>query len=297
MKKQRTQALLGALILAGSLLAGCASGAQQTESESAMSPEQEVSAEEMSPEQEETASANAPLMDELVGVWTVVSATGSDGPMTEIPPAEMSIGANGRMGFNSGCNSVGGPVSVEDGQIVFGDAFMTLMFCEGPTGELEGIVTTLMAEPGSASLSEDGELILADDDGMSVVFQKNPPVTLEDLVGTWTLTTILPGNESVFSEGELPMEEVPPATLVIAEDGSFDFDSGCNTNTGTLSEVDGQMVFGPVMQTRMFCEGPEGEAETLVVSAMTDQQSLFITSTDTLSLVGGEDLSVSFTKE
>ena len=44
--------------------------------------------------------------------------------------------------------------------------------------------------------------------------------------------------------------------------------TGCNMMSGSWSEEGGAVRFGPVMSTKRFCAGPEGEVEKRVLAAM-----------------------------
>jgi heat shock protein HslJ len=44
--------------------------------------------------------------------------------------------------------------------------------------------------------------------------------------------------------------------------------TGCNMMSGTWSEEAGAARFGPVISTKRFCAGPEGEVEKRVLAAM-----------------------------
>ena len=43
--------------------------------------------------------------------------------------------------------------------------------------------------------------------------------------------------------------------------------TGCNTMSGTWSEERGEARFGPILSTKRFCVGPEGEVEKRVLAA------------------------------
>ena len=44
--------------------------------------------------------------------------------------------------------------------------------------------------------------------------------------------------------------------------------TGCNMMSGTWSEEDGAVRFGPIISTKRFCAGPEGEVEKRVIAAL-----------------------------
>ena len=56
--------------------------------------------------------------------------------------------------------------------------------------------------------------------------------------------------------------------LEFATGGRFAGYSGCNMMSGSWTEEGGEARFGPVMATKRFCAGPEGEVEKRVMAAL-----------------------------
>lgn len=56
--------------------------------------------------------------------------------------------------------------------------------------------------------------------------------------------------------------------LVVAFDGGQMDGKVCNNMSGPYSVEDNVVKFGPVAQTKMFCEGLPGEAETAFTSGL-----------------------------
>ena len=44
--------------------------------------------------------------------------------------------------------------------------------------------------------------------------------------------------------------------------------TGCNMMSGSWTEEGGSVRFGPIISTKRFCAGPEGEVETRLMAAM-----------------------------
>lgn len=111
-------------------------------------------------------------------------------------------------------------------------------------------------------------------------------------------------NASAAVEGEWrlvsygdPASPTPAApdvetSIIFGEDGQVNGTVGCNGFGGDY-EVEGDSItFGPIVSTLMFCEGPAGEQETVVLKVfqesapyMIDGDTLTITSADGSDLV------------
>jgi heat shock protein HslJ len=95
--------------------------------------------------------------------WTLeslgtVSSDGSDGAMSSVPGGVVStlqISDAGELTVDTGCNTGGADVQVEDSVITVGPMQMTMKFCDGAPGEVEQAVTSVL----------DGEVAYSIDDG------------------------------------------------------------------------------------------------------------------------------------
>jgi len=67
-------------------------------------------------------------------------------------------------------------------------------------------------------------------------------------------------------EGDPDARTLP--RLEFAAGGRFAGYSGCNMMSGSWTEEGGEARFGPVMATKRFCAGPEGEVEKRVMAAL-----------------------------
>jgi heat shock protein HslJ len=56
--------------------------------------------------------------------------------------------------------------------------------------------------------------------------------------------------------------------LEFAAGGRMSGYTGCNMMSGSWSEEGGAVRFGPIISTKRFCAGPEGEVETRLMAAM-----------------------------
>ena len=67
-------------------------------------------------------------------------------------------------------------------------------------------------------------------------------------------------------EGNADARTLP--RLEFAAGGRFAGYTGCNMMSGSWTEEGGEARFGPVMATKRFCAGPEGEVEKRVMAAL-----------------------------
>jgi heat shock protein HslJ len=65
----------------------------------------------------------------------------------------------------------------------------------------------------------------------------------------------------VTIDGEAPISRAAKLTF---DDGRIGANVGCNAMGGEWRIEDGRLIAGPLMQTRMFCEGKLGEQEQAI---------------------------------
>lgn len=110
-------------------------------------------------------------LEALEGTWDLEGASGPEGVLEDLPPATLTVEADGRYGFEGSCNGMGGQFKVEDGVLSTDENVMTLMACDGVLGQLDGIASTTFSGLEAATLTESGVLTLVGD-GSSLIFQK-----------------------------------------------------------------------------------------------------------------------------
>jgi len=69
-------------------------------------------------------------------------------------------------------------------------------------------------------------------------------------------------------------EDVSMFDLTLSFDGERMTGKVCNNLNGTYTVEDNLVKFGPVMSTKMFCEGLQGEAETALNSGFTSNYTI-----------------------
>lgn len=101
--------------------------------------------------------------------------------------------------------------------------------------------------------------------------EQNPPVAekmsmAQFMNGSWKI-------KSMQKAGGSP-EDVSMFDLTLSFDGETMSGKVCNNMNGTYTIEDNLVKFGPVMSTKMFCEGMQGEVETALSSGFTSNYTV-----------------------
>jgi heat shock protein HslJ len=107
------------------------------------------------------------------------------------------------------------------------------------------------------------------------LFLATGPAMADDLSGVWTLTAI-DGAEVAFA-----------TTLDLTEPGKLTGKAPCNNYSGKLSVAADSFLPGPILSTKMACDGMAEEAAYLQALQMVDTVAL---DGDRLTLTGEQEL-------
>jgi len=79
--------------------------------------------------------------------WKLVSYGSANNPIPAAIGVETSVkfGADGKVGGNLGCNSMGGDYTIKGSQINFGSMFMTEMACDEPRMSQESTCLSILS--------------------------------------------------------------------------------------------------------------------------------------------------------
>ena len=111
------------------------------------------------------------------------------------------------------------------------------------------------------------------------------PLTNPDLVGTEWILGDLPGQL---------LADVRP-TVSFSGDGTVSGNAGCNTFSGNYTVDGANLTFGPLISTRMACEGAKGTLETAFLAGLQATTTYEITDAGELKLTAGAT-TLTFTK-
>lgn len=207
------------------------------------------------------AAAAAPQLAGKEYVAAKATDGGQDRPLVPGTKLRLTFSATG-IGASAGCNHMSGTYRIDGGRLIVGDLATTEMGCEpdlmaqdqwlsqllggGPTIRL--VANDLVLEGGSVSITfVDREVAEPD----------------AKLVGpTWTVESIITGD----AVSSVPAE--PVATLVFKDGGTLEVNAGCNRGSGTWKAVGGGIEVGPLMLTKMACQGDGANLESAVLGVL-----------------------------
>jgi heat shock protein HslJ len=175
----------------------------------------------------------------------------------------------GQVGATGGCNSMGGPYTIAGDRLTVGQLAMTEMACapalmdqdqwlasliDGATVRLEGDTLTL-AKAATALTLVDREV--ADPD--------------RPLVGTrWVVDGLVEGD----AVSSVPAGVV--AVLTFSAD-RVEVETGCNRGGGAVTLADRTITFGPVISTKMACQGGSVQVERILMATLNGEVRYTIT--------------------
>lgn len=105
------------------------------------------------------------------GEWKLLSYGDSANPTPALPGVETSLqfDTNGQFGGTLGCNSFGGDFKLRGDKISFGSMISTMMFCELPAVQEQGVFTILSGGKDLHIQIIGSVLTITSADGLSVV--------------------------------------------------------------------------------------------------------------------------------
>jgi heat shock protein HslJ len=197
---------------------------------------------------------NVPLEPLYSGTWRLVAYGNKDKTENVLPglPTFIAFEKDGSLHGNAGCNNFFGSFeAAEDGSFSLVEPVgSTLMYCEDFMEEETAFMTAIQSAR-SFSFNEEGQLVIKfkeSDKGFDfLVFDNKQSSTLFDTV--WELSSLL------TPDGEINVLAENAPALVLADDNNMTGNGGCNNIWSEFVALDGEITFGPVASTMMFCEG------------------------------------------
>ncbi|WP_343564371.1 META domain-containing protein [Sphingobacterium sp.] len=153
---------------------------------------------------------------------------------------------------NGGCNGIGGEFTLSaNGKIKFEQGMSTMMAC--PDMSIEQALSKALITADNYTLSNG--ILSLNKAKMAPLAKFKLLEEKQNLSGTWELDYI--SGARIAFEGLYPNRK-PTMTFNIA-DGKVNGNSSCNNYNATFKVNGNQINFGPIMSTKMACEG-NGEA-------------------------------------
>jgi heat shock protein HslJ len=211
-----------------------------------------------SPAASPSPSGSAPVG--IVGPAWIVSTIGGNDTVADSRPT-MTFAADGQVSGTGGCNSYGGPYTLDGAAIDVGDLASTMMLCADQSiGAQE---TAFLAGLGGAQtwqVDGTGNLVLA---GVSRIVAKTAPPEPsgsagQGLVGAWNLAEMGPTADFAHLQ----------PTIEFTADGRVSGFAGCNTFSGSYATDGSTLTWGPLATTRMACQRPGSAVESDYLAAL-----------------------------
>lgn len=231
--------------------------------------------------------AEAAEGDSLDGTAWILTDYSADGAVIAVPEEITVTGAFANGEFSGqACNNYSVAYTANGSSLTFGMVISTMMFCEGPLGEIESALFASFENVTNYTI-EEGILKFLDDNGNLLAAFRDDDSTAADPAHDQVITVLSGTNWQVtgyLSDGALVAPDASvTATLDFGDDGAY---SGqvCNGYRGVYT-VDGNVIaFGPAVMTMMACVGPVGEFEP-VFHSLLETATTFEMVGDELSLI------------
>lgn len=218
--------------------------------------------------------------------WLWVQTTMKDGSTVKPVKSDafiLSFLEDGSMTSSTDCNGLGGSYELKNNQLNFSPFMQTLMLC-AESQETEYVST--LSEGGSVNINGDTMTISSDLASMEFAKTEVPKLitdepttdesTTPDLAGTswqWVNTAM---NDGTTTEPNKPESFV----LSFGQDGRISSTTDCNSINATYTSNQGELIFGPLAMTKMFCEGSQESAYAKSLGEV----AAYLVNGDTLSL-------------
>jgi heat shock protein HslJ len=197
-----------------------------------------------------------------------------------VPGSEVRISfADGQIGASGGCNSMGGPYTIDGDHLVVRQLAMTEMACEPRLMDQDAWLASLL---DGATIRLDGDTLTLSNDGAALTLVDREVADPDrPLVDTrWIVDGLVTGD----AVSSVPVGVV--AALTFSAD-RVEVEAGCNRGGGAVSVTEATMTFGPIALTKMACEGGAMQVERLVSEVLSGDVRYTIESR-TLTLDAGD---------
>jgi len=196
---------------------------------------------------------------------------------------------DGTLSGTGGCNLMGGSYQIVDGALATGSMATTEMACEEPLMAQDAWLAAFL--PGAAVTLDGNTLTLSKDGTRLVMTDKEvaePDLPLAQRTN-WVLEGIAQGGED-GSSTSMPAG-VTAGISFGGDQANVAF--GCNSGGGEVVITDATLTFGPMISTKMACEGPGNDVERVMQSVLSGEVPYTIDG-DTLTITGADGTTLTF---
>ena len=152
-------------------------------------------------------AAGQPLLEyssqaaSLEGTTWILAQQAVDGALSPIPDGVLAtlLMQDGASGGSGGCNSWFGDYTLDGTSLTFSDIGSTMMFCEGPAGEVEQAYLANLADVATYTIVGSQLNLLSADGAPLLVFDAAPAPSI---AGSWVATSIAMGSGVVSSAND-----------------------------------------------------------------------------------------------
>jgi heat shock protein HslJ len=177
----------------------------------------------------------------------------------------LRFGADGTLGVNAGCNTMGGTWSLDGTTLVAQISSMTEMACEEPRMAQDEWVSGFLSGGLSAAIDAD-ELVLTGDGVTMTLLDREIADPDQPFEGTtWVLDGIQTGVGDASAVSSVP---VGLRSTIVFEGGQLAVDTGCNSGMARASLDGDTLTLGPLALTKRGCEPDATELERIVTSVL-----------------------------
>jgi heat shock protein HslJ len=195
---------------------------------------------------------------------TSVTENGRPRPLVEGTRISLRFSDASELGAQAGCNSMGGPASIENGRLVVDDLATTEMGCDPPRHAQDEWLARFLTSRPSADLSAE-TLTLENATTRIVLTDRKVADPDRSLQGTkWVVDTIVEGE----SASSVPAGA--EAHLVFGDTDRFSGNTGCNGMGGNavVHDETHTITFSEVISTKMACEDDRMRLEQAVLDTL-----------------------------
>jgi heat shock protein HslJ len=222
--------------------------------------------------------------NELAGRTFLSTAVVADGAPIDLVPGtqvRLTFGADGRIGVNAGCNTMGGTYRLEDGVLMVADGAVTEMGCDPARHAQDDWVFGLLTSSPSVTLLGNELALATGTDSIAFLDREVADPDLGLVGPTWIVTSIISG-EAVSS---LPVDVV--ATLAFGADGRVQVTTGCNEGPGAYVADADTIDFSDIAITERACDASAGQVEAAMMAVLGAAHVSYAIEASSLTLMAG----------
>ena len=213
---------------------------------------------------------------DIRGEWTFDGGTQNGKPITIDDFPVTMVFSDGNARVRTGCFSFDQPMTADLDVVTASYVSPPQASCMALSPDAQGAISAL---GGVSDAERNGDLLTLLGDELALEFHLVPAATSADVVGDWTLGSVMLGDAGLAPQGEGP-------SLRFSADGTVTGSTGCAEFSGTYDLVSGLNVVGDLDYVEGMCTAEE--VQTMIdtnIREVLDHGFLVHTNDGSLSLV------------